>query len=400
MALVESPLFGDADTSNGTKYNEEVASNERWIVTDRKEKLLHYKIPEFIPPYPSGISRYTAKVTKDTYDWLLEHGVDKLFPPKAYDKFVDFNLPGLPARVYVEYGPQTLDWASKFFTWLFLLDDILDNTAVGMKRGTLVPVFFELHLLLLWNFPDDPVLNNSLSQFLNEFPNSAIREQTREFISEALKKNKNVSMDTAYDGKMEPIGALLRDLWASSLRTMPAEFNLRLAHTIQDYFLGDLSEAINREDKTIPSIAEYTILRRKSGAVEPTIVIFDLYQEVYMPNELFFSSPMKEMMDAVNDIIVWHNDIMSFKKEMTKGDHVHNLVTLISYERKDCTYQECAHIALDMIYDRIAHLEKAGVDLLSIAPPAYQTVVQRYIKTCQYWVSGTHAWHSLSVRYQ
>lgn len=75
------------------------------------------------------------------------------------------------------------------------------------------------------------------------------------------------------------------------------------------------------------------------------------------------------------------------------------MVLAISVHRK-VSYTEAAKITTQMLYERIVDMEHAASELESITPPEHMHTFDLYMLTLRSFVSGTHDWHSKSVRYQ
>jgi hypothetical protein len=157
-----------AETNSETKAKE--LSNEHlWNGADTKQSLA-YKVPEFTVPYPLKINCHADKASKDTHEWLHDQGVDVFLGPEAYKKLIAGNYPGLASRIYVDASPEGLDWAAKYITRLFAVDDQIEETDVGYDGFSAMEVILEYNLVFLWSFPNDPIILQNLNKFHNAVP--------------------------------------------------------------------------------------------------------------------------------------------------------------------------------------------------------------------------------------
>lgn len=146
------------------------------------EQLMQtYRPPAFFPPYPVSINpHFSSRVFRSKTDhWLQQLRVDRIFSPKMYQMLINMDISALPARVFTEAAESRLEFACKFFFMQWIWDDTLDTTDTGESpEAALVPLL-EVHLLMMWSFPDDPVLRTGLEPFLDHLEGPARDEKFR-----------------------------------------------------------------------------------------------------------------------------------------------------------------------------------------------------------------------------
>ncbi|CAM6129499.1 unnamed protein product [Calypogeia fissa] len=360
-----------------------------------------YRPPTYSPPYPVKVHpRFSSSLFREKFEkWLEHHKVDTIFSPKIYQMLLNMDIPALAARVYTEASDWGLEWGCKFYFMLWIWDDTTDSTEIGKSPETAISALLDVHLLMMWSFPDDPVLRSRMEPFLNHFEGQAREEKIR-YIESVLEEART-QPGTVYSKPTSSIRwEVYRELWKDMIAHASPEFCLRLAHVNQLWFLGCLEEAENRHMKTVPSsIDEYILMRRGSSAVIGSIAIVDIVYGLNTPDTLYYTPEFQSVLDAYNDILSWHNDLWSFKREVLVEKDISNMVLLISVHRK-VSYMEAAAMTLQMLYDRIADFERSAKDLEAVTPPEYRHNVEVYLTTCKNFISGTEDWHSHSVRYQ
>ncbi|KAL3694960.1 hypothetical protein R1sor_008611 [Riccia sorocarpa] len=204
---------------------------------------------------------------------------------------------------------------------------------------------------------------------------------------------------------MTAFASAFREVWMEYCEAVPAEFLMRQAYPIQDYLMGCIIAANNRNaGYQMKKVEEYVALRRSTSCGAPFVICSDLFisrmQVPHIPNSLFYDSEMQRLLLANTDAVSWHNDIFSAYKEVIIAEDDHNLVKVL-YEELNCSsYTEAGRIALQMVEDRIVDMECASEQLKALAPLICQPAIERYIASCRDWVSGTNQFHITSTRYK
>ncbi|KAH9532697.1 hypothetical protein CY35_18G012400 [Sphagnum magellanicum] len=49
-----------------------------------------------------------------------------------------------------------------------------------------------------------------------------------------------------------------------------------------------------------------------------SLAIIDYVDDVFLPNTLYYNSPMQSLLQGTGDVACWHNDIYSFQKVFKK----------------------------------------------------------------------------------
>ncbi|KAG6544415.1 hypothetical protein Mapa_014249 [Marchantia paleacea] len=160
------------------------------------------------------------------------------------------------------------------------------------------------------------------------------------------------------------------------------------------------NRTIEKTGKEI-TIPDYITLRRSTGCVLPFLVCTDLIIEhrrqkspiSHLPDSLFYGEDMQNLLAASADCIGWHNDALSFQKEILRDGDVHNLVLIVSQQYNCHSYTQAGELVLELLHDRISEMELAYEELKSVASPEFHPAIDRYMKTCRDWIPGTHEWH-------
>ncbi|MET9340934.1 terpene synthase family protein [Nonomuraea sp. NPDC003804] len=114
-----------------------------------------------------------------------------------------------------------------------------------------------------------------------------------------------------------PLEAAFTDLWRATSATMSDDWRLRFATNLQRQADACRAEADNRASGAVPTIAEYPALRRGTAGpflydlVEPCL-------GVEVPPELAAAEQWQALVDSCADVAAWCNDLASLAKE--RGD--------------------------------------------------------------------------------
>lgn len=125
-----------------------------------------------------------------------------------------------------------------------------------------------------------------------------------------------------------PLESSFADLWRVTSARMSDHWRSRFAGHLKTQYDACRTEAENRLTGRMPTLGEYPALRR--GTVGP--YLFDLVEpclRVEVPAWLHSSEPWQELVEACSDVTAWCNDVASRPKE--HGDP-HNLVVLATRE--------------------------------------------------------------------
>jgi hypothetical protein len=166
-------------------------------IMDMKDIQL-FKPPPFTSPYPLHFnSEFTStKCHKKVEQWLLHLKVDKLFGPKLYSRFLSMDILGLLSRVYTEPVVCGVEWVCKYVASCLFWDDCLVPTN-DCPEKTLLPLL-EVHLTMMWSFPDDPVLRTQVEALLSDLHEQERDKKFREIDSMLAEARNNPGKGDLY----------------------------------------------------------------------------------------------------------------------------------------------------------------------------------------------------------
>jgi hypothetical protein len=152
-----------------------------------------------------------------------------------------------------------------------------------------------------------------------------------------------------------PLEAAFADLWRVTSARMSDQWRARFAGNLRRQLDACRVEAANRAAGRIPTLEQYPALRR--GTVGP--YLYDLVEpclRVEAPAWLHGCPPWRELVEACSDVTAWCNDVASRPKERGDG---HNLVVIAMHEL-GLDQRRAVAWALDRIAERCQDMHRAA----------------------------------------
>jgi hypothetical protein len=306
--------------------------------------------PSLSCPFPSAINRHAAQAQQNTMVWVRR--LDLLQRDVAYQRLNRLEYGMLMARAYPTASLETLQLATDWSTWLFLLDDQCDETGIGHAPEQLA----ELHARLL--------------QVLRDVPPHP---------------------------QAEPLVHSLWDLHVRLQALATEDWLRRFSGSVTHYFTANVWEATNRRQGTIPDAASYCAMRPFTSAVYPCLLLIELAEHIHLPPEVYDHPDVQRLLLMTNNVISWSNDMLSLEKELRQGD-MHNLAIILSHEQK---------LPLQEAVDRVGALHdaevRAFIALAAYLPtfgPALDADLLRYVAGMRFWMRANLDWSIVTARYQ
>lgn len=176
-------------------------------------------------------------------------------------------------------------------------------------------------------------------------------------------------VDDAYGGVMAalqrgqarrdawPIEGAVVDLWRETAVAMSPAWRGRFLDRLSVHRAASRQQAENRRAGSIPTLADYTLLRRATvGAY-----MFDLLEPVLrveVPGRLVETRAWTTLIEGTSDVVALSNDVASLAKERACGD-IHNYLIVASHALGVDSLQAAAWVN-DQITERIAQMQAAA----------------------------------------
>ncbi|THH10891.1 hypothetical protein EW145_g1024 [Phellinidium pouzarii] len=157
-------------------------------------------------------------------------------------------------------------------------------------------------------------------------------------------------------------------------------------------------EAARRDSRTVISLEDYRIFRRENGAVKPCLVFIEPCFGIDLPDKVFEDPIFKRLRDVALDMILWSNDVYSYKMEQAKPGHSYSNYITVVMKEKGLTIQEAFDYAGTEFQTLMSQFiaEKAAL-------PSFGTEIDNdlkcYVVGLERWVSGNLQFSFETLRY-
>lgn len=235
-------------------------------------------------PFPVALHPATDNVHSQSVNWLVRTGL--LDRGDTDSRLLTEQYTWLAARMFPDATLAQIQLLSDFTSWLFVHDDLCDDSEISADPEQMAATFRrEMDLLLGQGHPDQTLpMEVSLVDLRDRF------------------------RSTAPDPG-----------WMS-----------RFVASMQDYLDACLWESENRRNASTPSAHSFIPMRPHAGGVWVYMNFLELMHP--LPLVVRESRPIQRLRQITVNVVSWHNDLYSLEKERRVGD-VHNLVCILQQER-------------------------------------------------------------------
>jgi len=175
----------------------------------------------------------------------------------------------------------------------------------------------------------------------------------------------------------------------------------RFARHLMGVMTGGLRDIQLRDGGTPLPLVEYIPLRRDASAVLTCFDVIEVCAHAELPDHVYRSPALQEIILAGADLFSWINDLYSLDKEIACGI-VSNLILVLQHERR--LKREQAFVAArELINDRVNDLLAAEQRLPELIgtlqlDAATQHTVHRYVAGIRDCIAGSNEWHAHGTR--
>ncbi|WP_341721056.1 hypothetical protein QQG74_15830 [Micromonospora sp. FIMYZ51] len=311
--------------------------------------------PEVYCPFPAELSPHVDTARTHLDAWVSRHGLIHRELPRR--RFADADFARFAAMTYPELTEPDLCLVADWFAWLFLLDDQLDDGAVGRDPRQAGSVMADLYA----------VLTSDGDSF----------EQWRQ---------------------ASPIVASLADLWHRTMPRASADWRSRFVTHVAAGAIAACWEADNRAAGTVPDEQSYVENRRHTGAIYVCMDLIEVVRDIELPAEVIDGEVFAGTLRAACDVVCWTNDVYSLDKESALGEF-HNLVSVVAHhERLDRPAAVAA--VLRRIADATDEFLAGEQRLLGPEFAAHHAGLARYLAGMRSWMRGNLDWSRETKRYR
>ncbi|KAM5537397.1 hypothetical protein V8D89_008916 [Ganoderma adspersum] len=308
-----------------------------------------FRLPETLArwPFPRRLNPYYGKVSEDSADWLRSF---RGFSPSAQNAFDRCNFGLLAALAYPTQDREQYRSVCDLMNLFFIFDEYTDDLDEAGAQA-------------LADISMDALLNPGKPRPAGE----------------------------------SPIGEVTRQFWSRSIQHSTPTCRARFESTWSAFTAFVVEQARDRESGRIRSVEEHMAVRRLTIGAEPCYALAELGLSI--PQEVYDHPALRELREAVTDIIIYDNDLTSYNKEQASGDDLHNIITIVMHENAldlDRALEWVAERHRETVEDALAAWSRALA--LSFSPQVDEDVVV-YIDHILNWPRANDCWNFENGRY-
>ncbi|MFJ2825548.1 selina-4(15),7(11)-diene synthase [Streptomyces toxytricini] len=303
-------------------------------------------VPPIYTPIPPAIHPRYEAVEAHTAAWAeaFQVGSDEL-----RTRLLRHSIGTFAARILPAGQEPVVALLADFVLWLFAVDDgFCEEGALGRRPGDLAGV---LHRLLrVAQNPEAPMLPG----------------------------------DSLADG--------LRDLTRRVSRHGTASQSAAWCNALREYFFSVVWEASHRREGTVPSLADYTLMRLYDGATTVVYPLLEMGHGYELPMHERDQPYVRAATEMASFVITWDNDLFSHHKE-SRGDGYWLNVIRVLQEERDLTPDQALATAIeqrDRVMCLFMRLQESLVDQASPQLRTYLQGLGSFIRGSQDWGVSSH----------
>lgn len=306
---------------------------------------------ELQPPFPAAVNPREPEIARHLATRAREISIaDRELAAEVRKA----RLERVISRMYPTAGPRALLSVADLVVWTVLIDDYLDP-----------------------HRPDQP-------------PSHVDRVQA------------SIEAVLAGHGATNHHGLL--DGWlASALRSLEGPddaWRSQLVEHLREYTASLCTEARAHASGDMPSITEYLLRRRDTGAWPALVDLVELQPGAALPNDCRRAEATKRMWTHAGEAFCAINDILSLSRELARGEY-HNLVLLIQHHDA-CTLPNAVDRVRAYIADRTNEYLKSKTiffDHMTRLGPQMCSTGERYTVGLEHLLRGSYDWSVDTGRY-
>jgi len=305
--------------------------------------------PIVLCPFPAAINMYADHVQQATMTWA--DGFALVRSVRARERLNRLQYGTFMARAYPTAPAAALRLFADWNTWLFLLDDAFDEQALGRQPDQLAGLHTRLLAIMRGAAP-------------------------------------HAHEDTRYHA--------LHDLTTRFHTHSTAAWMRRFVGCVEATFAASVWEAHNRVAQRVPCEREYLRMRPFTSAVFCFLALIEVAERMTLPTAIRRHPTVRRLSLMANNVISWFNDLISFPKEMARGD-VHNLVSIVHHER-GLGLDDAVQYVVDRHDAEVSAFQRDCATLPALGPQ--HELAQRYVTGLQVWIRANVDWSIATARYR
>lgn len=372
------------DDSQSKEFTKDIYKQALALIKDPlKDQSLFDKSEKANPLY--------EEFKKKTFSWVRKFN---LFEEPFYTKFTRSGIVKLASSVYPDCDDvEKLAILSDFIAFLYKNDDVVERLSKKKIRE----------------------INTRYIDFLDRIPTNP--NQNKKSIQTIIKVGKMFFIKIANRVSKEKrdlynLNEAFQDVITRLSSASNEDFIRTFKKNLTEHFTSTEWEAEIRDSKRIPSLDEYIIQRRMTGAVLPCLYAgqiakkMNLNQGSILPNAIV-NQYLLEIITYADDLVCHSNDILSVPKDLKDGMTSFNLVFLIQKE-EDLSFAEAISRAVEMHNNKLVDFlndinelfKRLDSDECDHLLKEYKENIKKFVKSLFEWVAGHYTWAINAARYK
>lgn len=166
-----------------------------------------------------------------------------------------------------------------------------------------------------------------------------------------------------------------------------------------EFFRGSVRQAFLQRRGEIPSLSEYTELRRITGGLDILTHVLAATEGFSISGGALSGTLVERLRLAADNVCCWHNDLVSLNKELAGGE-VNNLSIVLAEDPSvPCrTVREGLKLAVSMVYEEQEEFDRVKKILLGRGG-VHEATITWYIGMLEERISGIISWQDVCARY-
>ncbi|SEN00075.1 Terpene synthase family, metal binding domain [Chitinophaga rupis] len=299
-------------------------------------------LPQICCPFPASISHLLDDVHAHNMYWVQQFNLAPT--PQLMAAYRQARFPWFVSRIYHTADYLELCLACDFCTWLFRVDDLLEQLG-GNKRQ------------------HERVVQEMI-RVLEHGQASVLSEQAT-------------------------LAAGLMDIWERMKALCPPGWQRRFIKNMKNLFDATCWEADNRFAAQPPGIAEYIKMRPYTSAMYPCIDLIEMMGQSWLPDEIRLHDAVQQLTLTCIEAVCWINDLVSFNKEQ-RINEPHNVVLLLQGEHRLSPYDAIREVT-EVCNETIRHFQFLENKLLTGGKVVHKNL-PHYTAGLRSWIRGNLDW--------
>ncbi len=316
----------------------------------RNPQVERISVSDLFCPFAAGVNVHAAAVQKETVQWAASFGL--LADEWSRRRFYATAATELAARTRPAVPIEELRLTSDLYVWMFLQDDMRDESEVGWR-------------------PE--LLSDGDACYLNILSGEDPTKQD------------------------DPLVHALADFTRRLRAWAPGPVSIRrFARAVEEYLDATIWEASNRARDTVSDLATYVEMRPLTGGLRVDDELIGICEGTRLPREVTEHEAVRLLRRASANAVCWANDLVSLEKELACGD-MHNLVLVLAHA-ENLNLPQATHKAVTM-HDAEVHTFIESAASLPSFGNAVDTNLAHYVATLATRMRGSLDWARDSERY-